>query len=138
MLGSSKRARRWSGEGRGRGIILSKGASGGITPAIWDVEDTYGFLAGEARTYLSAQGPRMRPTLALRVGRKKLFGHVPFEDLAYIGGRSTLRGWSTERFAGDASLYASTELRLFLHRFRLMLPGDFGILGVWWTAEECS
>jgi hypothetical protein len=34
------------------------------------------------------------------------------------------------RYAGDASLYAGSELRLFLTRFYFLAPADFGVLGL--------
>ena len=34
------------------------------------------------------------------------------------------------RYAGDAVVYAGAELRLFLTKFFLLLPGDFGVFGL--------
>ena len=34
------------------------------------------------------------------------------------------------RFAGDAAVYANAELRLFLTRFDIVIPGDFGVFGL--------
>jgi len=98
-------------------------------PAIWDVRRTFGSLNAEAMTYLSAPIV-LEPTLALRVGAKKILGTAPFQEAAYLGGHRSLRGWHRQRFAGDASLYANTDLRLFLAHFFLVLPGDFGIFGL--------
>ena len=70
------------------------------------------------------------PTLALRVGGKKVWGTFPFFEAAFLGGATTLRGFNEQRFAGDAAVYANAELRLFLTEFRLLLPGDFGIFGL--------
>jgi hypothetical protein len=34
------------------------------------------------------------------------------------------------RYAGDASVYAQSELRLFLTKFYFLAPADFGVLGL--------
>ena len=41
-----------------------------------------------------------------------------------------MRGWKQQRFAGDAALYGNAEIRLFLTKFFLVLPGDFGVFGL--------
>jgi surface antigen Omp85-like protein len=110
------------------GVFLA--ARGSVAPSLWDVEEVYGSVEGEARTYLTPGVTWMRPTLALRVGGERVFGRAPFHESAFIGGRSTLRGWSRERFAGNASLYGSAELRFRIARFALMLPGDLGLYGL--------
>ncbi len=110
-----------------RGVLAS--LSGRVVPPMWDAEDSFGMVTAETRAYWSAPDNRIRPTLALRAGGEKAFGSVPFHEAAYLGGRSKLRGWDTERFAGDASLYGGAELRLFLARFSLMLPANFGVSG---------
>lgn len=120
-------------DSRNRPALASKGVllelSGNAYPAVWDVDSSYGELHGEAVTYLSANAP-LQPTLALRVGGKKLWGAYPFFDAAFIGGGSTVRLGRVNRYAGDASAYASTELRLSLARVKLVLPADFGVFGL--------
>ena len=120
-------------DSRNRPALASKGVllelSGNAYPAVWDVDSSYGEVHGEAVTYLSANAP-LQPTLALRVGGKKLWGAYPFFDAAFIGGGSTVRLGRVNRYAGDASAYASTELRLSLARVKLVLPANFGIFGL--------
>jgi hemolysin activation/secretion protein len=72
----------------------------------------------------------MRPTLALRAGGKRVFGLYPFQDAAFIGGSDTLRGLRPQRYAGEGSVYVSTELRVRLGRIRILLPSEIGILGL--------
>ena len=110
-----------------KGILLELGGS--AYPAIWDVDSTFGEVHGEAVTYLSARAP-LDPTLALRVGGRKLWGRYPFFEAAFIGGASTVRLGRVNRYAGDASAYGSTELRLSLARVKLVLPADFGVFGL--------
>ncbi len=110
-----------------RGILLEIG--GNAYPAIWDVDSTFGEVHGEAATYLSVRAP-LDPTLAIRVGGKKLWGEYPFFEAAFIGGASTVRLGRVNRYAGDASAYGSTELRLSLGEIKLILPADFGVFGL--------
>ncbi|MEE8362274.1 MAG: hypothetical protein V3R71_08955, partial [Gemmatimonadales bacterium] len=41
-----------------------------------------------------------------------------------------LKGYAPNRFAGDASVYFNSELRLFLTEIRWPIPASFGILGI--------
>lgn len=43
---------------------------------------------------------------------------------------SAARGFLQDRFAGDAAVYGNVELRLFLTKFFLLLPGEFGVFGL--------
>jgi outer membrane protein assembly factor BamA len=110
-----------------RGVLLEFG--GNLYPAIWDVDSTFGEVHGEAATYLTAKWP-LEPTLALRIGGKKLWGRYPFFESAFIGGASTVRLGEVNRYAGDASAYGSVELRLSLARLDLVLPADVGVFGL--------
>jgi hypothetical protein len=101
---------------------------GRVVPALGDVTDTYGLAQGQASAAIPI-GLR-RSELGFRVGGKRVWGDAPWFDLAYIGGAENLRGWPTQRFAGDASLYGGGELRLDLFDYRLLLPSSFGILGL--------
>lgn len=105
-------------------------AEGTIYPSVWDVVSTFGKVRGELSTFLSASNP-LFPTLALRVGGAKVFGDaVPFHEAAYVGGRSTLRGWDEQRFAGESAVFGNAELRLHLFRAMLLLPTNVGIFGL--------
>lgn len=109
---------------------------GAAFPGAWDVESAFGSVDGEVRTYLTARIPTS-PTLALRVGGKKVWGNYPFHESAFLGGPGWIglsqgegrpvRGLSKNRFAGDASLYGNAELRLALARINVVVPGEFGL-----------
>ena len=122
-----------------RGATLTIG--GRLYPAVWDATDVFGSMHATATTYLSAPLP-LRPTLALRVGGRKIWGPYPFADAAYIGDAGTVRLGYKQRFAGDAEAHANAELRLHLFRAVLVLPADFGIFGlydtgrVWYGGED--
>jgi hypothetical protein len=123
-----------------RGAFLEAGGS--VYPAIWDVDSTFGEVHGQAMTYLTARMP-LSPTLALRVGGKKLWGRYPYFESAFIGGASNVRLGRVNRYAGDASAYGSAELRLSLARLTLVLPAQFGVFGLGdvgrvWLAGETS
>jgi outer membrane protein assembly factor BamA len=110
-----------------RGLLVD--LSGTVYPAVWDVTSTYAGVVVGAATYLKVPVP-VHPVLVLRGGGKKLFGAFPFNDAAFIGGRSTLRSLDAERYAGDAAVYGSAELRVRVARFVLLLPVDAGVFGI--------
>ncbi len=64
------------------------------------------------------------------MGGKRVWGRFPFQEAAYIGDASTVRLGRQNRYAGEASVYAGSELRLFLTRFYFLAPADFGVLGL--------
>jgi hypothetical protein len=101
---------------------------GRFYPAVWDVKSAFGWIEGEAGSSFSAK-VWSRPTLALRAGARKMFGPYPFQESAFIGGRSTVPGFSHQRFAGDGSLYGSVGLRFTLVRTYFVLPAMWGVYG---------
>jgi hypothetical protein len=105
------------------GFRLSGSAS--AYPGWLDAREAFGDLNGEAVTYLSAALPSA-PTLAIRAGGKWVWGGYPLHEAAFLGGSSTLRGYSSWRFAGDAAAYGSAELRNTLTRAKLFVRGDLG------------
>jgi hypothetical protein len=109
------------------GVLLEIGGS--VYPPVWDVDSTFGEAHAEAATYLTPRIP-LQPTLALRVGGRKLWGQYPFFEAAFIGGASTVRLGRVNRYAGDAAAYGSTELRIPLARVTLVLPADVGVFGL--------
>ena len=77
-------------------------------------------------------------------GGKKVFGSYPFFEAAYLGGGlggidtaagvgaagdEPIRGLQRHRYAGDAALYGNADLRLYISRFRILLPGEWGVFG---------
>ncbi|HEX2210565.1 MAG TPA: BamA/TamA family outer membrane protein [Longimicrobium sp.] len=61
--------------------------------------------------------------LALRAGGEKVWGDFPIQYAALLGGSPTLRGYSFQRYAGDASAFGGAELRV-------PLLGSVGALGL--------
>lgn len=116
-----------------RGALLE--LAGAVYPSVWTVDETFGQVNGTAGVYLGAGG-YFRPTLALRVGGKRVWGKYPFHEAAYVGGSlsteegTTVRGLPQNRYAGDASAFGNAELRVFLFRMKLILPCEVGIFGL--------
>jgi len=65
--------------------------------------------------------------LALRVQGVALSGSFPFYEAAFLGGPGSLRGFPSQRFAGDASLLGSAELRFSIGRWKLIIPTEIGL-----------
>ena len=110
-----------------RGVRLRTG--GALYPKAWDVEETFGEWRGEIDAYLGTTSFPLKPVLALRAGGKRLFGTYPFQEAAYLGGTSSLRGFRPNRFAGDGSVYGSAEIRLTLFKTKGTFPQDWGVFG---------
>ncbi len=107
-----------------RGVHLTAG--GQWHPALWHVVSPFGSCSAEAATYFSADDPAS-VTLALRAGGAAVAGTVPFQELVYVGGETTVRGYAEQRFTGRRGAYANVELRLAAGR----LPfGDVGLFGL--------
>jgi hypothetical protein len=126
---------------------------GQVFPSAWDVEETFGSVKGNVAVYLSPSSSRA-PTLALRAGGQKTFGRYPYFEAAYLGGGlggfaasagdDPVRGLPRHRYAGDSTLYGGAELRVYISRFRFVLPGTWGVLGfadvgrVWLEGEDSN
>jgi hypothetical protein len=107
-----------------RGYSLEAGAT--AYPALLDVASAFTSAHAVARAWV----PLGRPFLALRAGGQKLWGSFPVHEAAFLGGRSSLRGYETDRFAGDASIFGSTELHAPLGTLVLLVRGDVGVFGL--------
>jgi hypothetical protein len=113
------------------------------TPAIFGSTSAFTKLRGEAS---AAFGGKLLTDvfLDLHVGGEKNWGTYPFFEAAFLGGSALppvlnltgvingnpLRGYDADRFAGDASVVANTELRISLGRFTALLPFRYGVLGL--------
>jgi hypothetical protein len=108
-----------------------------VSPPAWDVDRTWGAIEGTAAAFLTGgeqSGWLERMTLAVRAGGRATFGKTPYFQAAFIGGveffsgRASVRGFRDQRFAGDYSVFGNTELRIFLVRGKLIVPGDIGVI----------
>jgi hypothetical protein len=98
-------------------------------PKVWDVRSDFGEVHGQTGFVLGAASG-LQPSLAVRVGGKRVFGEYPFHEAAFIGGSDSIRGLRPQRYAGDAAVYGNAELRLRLFRMNLLVPTDVGVLGL--------
>ena len=95
---------------------------------MWDVTSAYAKVAAVAIAHI-ALPILTTPLLALRAGAEKMWGDFPYFDAAYLGGSRSLRTFSRQRFAGDAALHGSAELRVPIVAFPFILPLNVGALG---------
>lgn len=109
-----------------KGAYLSLQATG--YPKLWDADETVGRVDAEGALALAPQGS-WRPSLNLSVGAAKTWGKLPFFLAPALGGLRTLRGYRPDRFAGDAAVYGSAELRIPLTRIKFIVPGEQGVFG---------
>jgi hypothetical protein len=122
------------------GLRLS--ATADVFPRLWNSQGTVAILETDARMYLPITRLPLEPVLALRAGARRSWGPYPWFDAAFVGGKTTLRGYGHDRFAGDAAAYAGADLRLLITRFAQPVPGELGVLGladagrVWLSGEN--
>lgn len=102
---------------------------GAFYPGMLDAEEGFGHLRGDISRSLPLPIAG-DPTLAFRAGGHRVWGDFPFFEAAFLGGPETLRGYTYQRFAGDAAAWGAAELRLKLLSYGFFLPGDIGVLGL--------
>jgi hypothetical protein len=107
-------------------------------PAFWDLADAYVRAGADAAAYI----PLGSQTLAFRAGATRIQGDFPLHDAAFLGGRSSLRGFRWNRFAGDTEVHGGAELRVPLLRMTLLTRGQLGAVTfydagrVWFDGES--
>ncbi len=98
-------------------------------PAAMDVRSPFEVVTASVGSSLTLPVPA-HPILVVRAGGTKLWGDFPFHEAATIGGEGTLRYLDTQRYSGDASAYVTSELRVPVAHFKLLIPLRAGILGL--------
>ena len=104
--------------------------AGSAYPAAWDLESAFGEVHGEISAWASAADAPLSPTASVRLGGKQVFGTYPFYESAFLGGAETVRGLDRQRYAGDAAVWGSAELRVRLARVSFLAPGQIGLIGL--------
>ena len=110
-------------------------------PALTGLDKAFGTARGFGVLYLplSSDGG---PNIALRAGGSLAEGGFPAQYSAFVGGRSTLRGYSWRRFAGDAAADGSAEFRVPVGKLNFLLRSDVGVFAladagrVWFDGES--
>jgi hypothetical protein len=95
-----------------------------------DVERSFARTDAQLSVLL-ASSPTPVVSLAVRAGTEQVWGRFPWSEAAFLGGGSTIRGWDEQRFAGEASVFMSTELRLRFGHPRVVVPVSMGGFGFW-------
>lgn len=95
-------------------------------PLLLNSPTPFGSIEIEGSTYFSGQSIT-HYTFAFRGYGKYLWGDYPFYKSAYVGGKNSLRGYSRNRFSGDAAVSAQAELRFILGTVTLFIPGEIGL-----------
>ena len=100
---------------------------GSVYPKVLDNEKWFSKGGIDLRTYFRGS-LLLDYTLALRASGEAIWGSkYPFQFATFRGGKENLRGYSRERFAGDAAVSTQAELRLTISKFNIYLPGKFGV-----------
>jgi hypothetical protein len=113
---------------RPAGILIA--AAGTYYPKFWDVTEQFGDVSGVLAVTAGPPGVPGRPTLAVRVAGRRLFGPYPFQEAAAIGGDQTVRGLPHQRYIGDAAAWGNAELRIYFRQRRRSLVPHIGLFGL--------
>jgi hypothetical protein len=109
-----------------RGFTATLQAAG--FPKLWDVTEAYGTLAGTLTGYVPIVA---RTHLALRAGGTHVLGDAyPVWDAAFLGGRTTLRGYEWQRFAGESAAFGNVELRVPVDTVEIFANGELGVFAL--------
>lgn len=87
----------------------------------------FGKLIGGFRAYVPLSDSRYS-RIAFRLGGQKNWGGYPYFEAAGIGGSNSIRGYDRNRFAGDAEVHASAELRFYGGQAKIFVPVLYGPL----------
>lgn len=109
------------------GVIAEVGAA--AYPEAWDLTGAFARTTAVATGYLPLPVP-LRPVLALRAGAERVTGDFPVHEAAFLGGSRNLRGYTYQRFAGDALVFGNLEMRVPVAPLELLLRGQLGVLGL--------
>jgi hemolysin activation/secretion protein len=59
-----------------------------------------------------------------------VWGKYPVHEAAFLGGSKTVRGYSKQRYAGDASLYTNLDTKLRVGTIPFVMVWVMGIQGI--------
>jgi hypothetical protein len=111
-------------------------------PPLWNLSQSFTTTRADGSVYIPLLPNRAH--LAVRGGASMASGLFPAQYAATVGGWSTLRGYPSKRFSGDASVDGSTELRVPVGTVNLLLRWNAGIFGladagrVWASGESAG
>lgn len=109
------------------GLYLTAGGS--FYPVVFDYGSPFGSMEASAAAYVTLPDfPRL--TLAVRASGRLTMGDVPVHEAAFLGGSKTVRGYEAGRYAGEASAYFNSELRVHLATLPFVVPWHFGVVAI--------
>lgn len=97
-------------------------------PALMGLDDAFGTVSALATAYIPIRSGGTH--FALRAGGATGMGEVPFQFAPSIGGRSSLRGFSSRRFTGDRSANAGVEFRVPVGEVNLFVRSKLGVFAL--------
>ncbi len=101
--------------------------SGEIFPGLHDDVEPYYKTGFDLRKYFRTD-IFTRVIFAFRAGGEAVMGgKYPYFRAVFLGGKERLRGFSRERFAGDASLFGQAETRIYLGKSGFFIPAETGV-----------
>lgn len=100
--------------------------SGIFNPKIFNLKNQFGSLKVDLRSYFE-NNFITQTTLSLRVAAEQVFGNYPFYKGASLGGSRSLIGYPKNRYVGDASVLTQAEVKMYLGKPRIIIPGKFGL-----------
>ncbi len=71
-----------------------------------------------------------KTSLAFRAGGSIASESTPLQHAPYIGGGSTLRGYTTRRYAGDKAAFGSAEVRVPIGILPVLIKWNAGVFGL--------
>ncbi len=107
---------------------LRLGVEGSVYPGAWGLDQGYSTIDASASVRQELPLPT-RTAIFAKVQARKAFGLFPYYDAATVGGFGTVRTVTMQRYAGDAALAGTFELRQPIARFPLVIPLDLGVYG---------
>ena len=109
-----------------RGYVFNAGAD--YKQSLTDSEFSNLTLSSNVAAYLPFS-PTHKVVLATNIGGAYTFGDYEFFHANYLSNQSRLRGFKTNRFAGDGIVYHATDLRIKLFQGHGGLRTGLGIFG---------
>jgi hypothetical protein len=105
------------------GLLFDLSAT--VYPAVLDVTSQFEVYSLATAAYFTFPVIK-RPFVSLKAGAKQVRGDFPYQEAAFIGGEPSERKLPFQRYAGDAAIYGSAELRIPVVDFPLYCPSISG------------
>lgn len=109
------------------GLRISAGGS--YYPILWGDGTPFGAMTASVASYVTLRSlPTL--TLATRVTGRLTMGDAPVHEAAFAGGSNSIRGYESNRYAGESAAYFNGELRWKVATMPVVVPWQFGIVGI--------